>query len=204
MSVVSQVPVTHCPPTQHAALLKRLRFTLLCPISGRVMQDPVTLGVGADDETFDRDSVERWWRTCENAGAPPTHPVSGAPLRRDQCVVFPDSERRDQISEALEEAMMWARELRVMYTCPLTGRLMWDPVTVGTRGSATVERAAAQRHFDAERVRAGVLPGLFTDPVSGATIEDTRMSPNWGVRACLPVAGATLQELDRLLSLAGV
>ncbi|KAL9673495.1 hypothetical protein QQ045_029754 [Rhodiola kirilowii] len=52
--------------------------TFLCPLTKKVMRDPVTLETG---QTFEREAIERWFRECRESGKKLVCPLTSRELR---------------------------------------------------------------------------------------------------------------------------
>jgi len=77
--------------------------TFFCPISLKLMRDPVLLATG---QSFDRPFLERWLRASARAGAPARCPATGAPLPTPVAVV-PNVALRQSIETWAERHAIW-------------------------------------------------------------------------------------------------
>ncbi|KAJ4802934.1 U-box domain-containing protein 43 [Rhynchospora pubera] len=69
---------THSTGSYHeTAHIEPLYEAFRCPLSRKVMHNPVTLETG---QTFEREAIEKWLRECNVNGRPPTCPVTGKVL----------------------------------------------------------------------------------------------------------------------------
>jgi U-box domain len=65
---------THSTDSYHETIhIEPLYEAFLCPITRKIMQDPVTLETG---QTFEQEAIEKWLRECNLNGKPPICPVT--------------------------------------------------------------------------------------------------------------------------------
>eukprot|EP01018_Ginkgo_biloba_P029799 Gb_23646 [translate_table: standard] len=58
--------------------IEPLYEAFVCPLTKQIMQDPVTLENG---QTYERSSIERWFKECQENGRKPVCPMTGKELR---------------------------------------------------------------------------------------------------------------------------
>jgi hypothetical protein len=89
----------------------------LCPISGKLMADPVMAG---DGFTYEREAIEEWLEGGDNRGSP----MLGAKVSTGPTLV-PDERRRDAINAWIsarrgkEAVGGWSRKLSLSTSLPI-------------------------------------------------------------------------------------
>ncbi|KAG2487523.1 hypothetical protein HYH03_013804 [Edaphochlamys debaryana] len=177
--------------------------SFLCPLTRRVMRDPVVLVESG--RTFERAALE-YHLSCYD-----TDPVTNAPLRSK--AVTTNHNLRSTIEEWLQSAGLTIElcdaaaaqvaaaaaavasprrgphEVPHMFICPLTGRVMRDPVVLVETGRS-YDRSALEQH----------LASHNTDPRSGAPLRAKTVRPDHKLRHTLEGwlrnTGLTPQQAD--------